>query len=310
MIAAACVGLAACAGSGASTVETDPTEVADVAEPTLETIAQSLPVTSIAEETETTSTTALWPVATGVDYGAEAVDGSPEAPVLDVYAPDGAHAGGAAVPVMVVLHGQPDGRTITSRLSAELAARGNVVFNADWQFNPSTNTSGGNYHAACAIRFARQTAEQYGGDPDDVVVVGYSAGGVLAATMALNGDAASGRCSNDEALSATPDAMIGLAGTYDVYGAQSPTDAGEATGWLAFNPYEQLAMAEGLDALLIHGRSDQIVPISTTENFAAALDANGASVSTTYLDGADHFIVFDPWLVGVGDEVERWMADR
>lgn len=250
---------------------------------------------------------ALRPVAVDVDYGADAASDAADTPLLDVFAIDGIEQ----APVIVVLHGVPQGRSITTQLSAELAARGNVVFNTDWQFNQSSNSSGSNFQAACAVRFARQNAEQYGGDPDDVVVVGYSAGGVVAATVSLNGDSISGQCSNDETLAATPDGFIGLAGTYDVYGAEPPPGSeDEAARWQTFNPFEQLESADGLDALLIHGRADRIVPIATSDDFSAALESNGAAVTTEYLDGADHFIVFDPWLREVGDVVEQWLGAR
>jgi hypothetical protein len=34
------------------------------------------------------------------------------------------------------------------------------------------------------------------------------------------------------------------------------------------------------------------------------------SVTTEYIDGADHFVVFDPWLPPVGDTVDQWLENR
>lgn len=48
--------------------------------------------------------------------------------------------------------------------------------------------------AACALRFARAKAADYGGDPARVIVVGYSGGGTAGAVMALAGDDFDGDC--------------------------------------------------------------------------------------------------------------------
>jgi predicted esterase len=40
--------------------------------------------------------------------------------------------------------------------------------------------------------------------------------------------------------------------------------------------------------LLLHGTADPVVPVSFTEQFAAALDGGGHELTTQYLEGVDH----------------------
>jgi hypothetical protein len=40
------------------------------------------------------------------------------------------------------------------------------------------------------------------------------------------------------------------------------------------------------------------------------LDSNGADLTTEYFDGADHFIVFQPWLNQIGELADQWLETR
>ena len=253
------------------------------------------------------------PAATDVDFGADAADGYPSPPMLDVWAADDLEN----APVLVVFHGIPTDRGVTAELAAEFSQRGYVVFNADWQFDPEAPSfaTGGNFHGACAVRFARENAEQYGGNPNDVATLGYSAGGAVSAVLGLNGDAISGQCASDESLSAVPERVIAFAGMFEY---QLLDSSGITFGpflsvedpelWAAINPYEQLDQAAGVSALLIHGSADDVIPLASTESFSEALDANGADVTTHVLDGVDHFVAFDAALESAADLVDAWYS--
>jgi acetyl esterase/lipase len=253
------------------------------------------------------------PAATDIDFGADAADGYASPPMLDVWATDDLEN----APVLVVFHGIPTDRSVMAELAAEFSARGYVVFNADWQFDPEAPSfaTGGNFHGACALRFARENAERYGGNPDDVATLGYSAGGAISAVLGLNGDAISGQCASDESLSAVPERVIAFAGMFEY---QLLDSSGITFGsflseqdpelWASINPYEQLDQAAGVSALLIHGSADDVIPLASTERFSEALDANGADVTTHVLEGVDHFVAFDTALESAADLVDTWYS--
>lgn len=241
-----------------------------------------------------------------VVYGAA---GSSSSPALDVWAPPGADG----APVMVLLDGAPPARTATEPMAIALANKGFLVINADWRLNFSL-TTGGPYDAACLVRFARANADEFGGDPNNVSLVGYSAGGSLAALLALNGEAITGQCSQDESLSAVPDSIIGLAGGYEYLVLDSPEPsfgdqiiADDPNHWALMNPYEHLDAAEDVSALLIHGASDVIVSVGSTERFAAALAAAGADITTHVLPDVGHALTQGAPLDTIVDQIDAWV---
>jgi acetyl esterase/lipase len=114
-------------------------------------------------------------------------------PLLDVYAA----AGGEGLPVVVIFHGGPGvvdkTHSMYSRIAADLVDRGAVVFSANWSSpisSPDTNDAlAGMFRevagASCAVSYAVEHAPEYGGDPDQLVLLGHSAGAMVASVLAL-----------------------------------------------------------------------------------------------------------------------------
>jgi acetyl esterase/lipase len=275
------------------------------------TISEERAVISLGDGAWIGTPTTAEPVESDVDYGASAVEDGGAEPLLDVWAP----ADAVGAPVLILLDGFPPDRRTTSDLAEALVGRGFVVLNADWQVDSSFSLAAGvNYHGACLVRFARANAERYGGDPAQVVVVGYSAGGSIAALLALNGDAIAGQCDNDESQSAVPDAIVGLAGGYEYIVLDTPEPgfgerafAADADLWATMNPYEHLDGAADVKALLIHGEKDDIVSVGSTQRFAAALEEGGADVTTHVLDGIFHALVSGSQLESVVNSIDEWL---
>ncbi len=78
---------------------------------------------------------------------------------------------------------QPEGVDVAEALSA----LGYQSFVVDYRLRPYTQQEGA-LDLARAVRFVRVHAEEYGIDPQDIAVMGFSAGGILSGDMLLNFD--------------------------------------------------------------------------------------------------------------------------
>ncbi len=77
--------------------------------------------------------------------------------------------------------------TDTLPTAAHLRELGYQTFIVDYRLRPYTQQEGA-LDVARAVRFIRQNADTYGIDPDDIAVMGYSAGGIQAGEFFLNFD--------------------------------------------------------------------------------------------------------------------------
>ena len=110
---------------------------------------------------------------------------------LDVYVP----LGDGPFPVVVLIHGLPSSKDdpYQSWTAAAAAEAGMAVFVPDWNPTPpsrprTTDLREAFATTACALAYAEQEAESYGGDPTRVVTSGFSAGALEAAWLALGHD--------------------------------------------------------------------------------------------------------------------------
>jgi dienelactone hydrolase len=127
---------------------------------------------------------------------------------LDVLAAPNA----SVAPVVVLVPGGPlefDNRRYMAGLGAHLAAEGAVVFEIDYRSEATGDQeSDALRDLACAIGWARDNAQRYGGDPERVVVAGHSYGGYLAILEVASAVGESG-CDGQVEL---PDGVVAIAG--------------------------------------------------------------------------------------------------
>ncbi len=173
--------------------------------------------------------------------------------VLDVWRRRGATTTGA--PVIVYYHGgawtfghkAQQGRPLLH----ELAARGWVVVTSNYRLAPRHPWPAQARDAVAALAWAKAHAAEFGGDPGRIVVAGGSAGGQLAALMALAAD--------DPAWGAPEGADLCVRGCLSFYGVLEMT--GDEDLWRG--------LGHGLRRLLEHRVFGDLVAVSR-ERFEAA----------------------------------------
>ncbi|MGA8046923.1 MAG: alpha/beta hydrolase fold domain-containing protein [Dermatophilaceae bacterium] len=207
-------------------------------------------------------------------------------------------AGG--VPLVVLVPGggwasaDPSG---LAPLAHDLASRGAAVVMltyrtaADGAFFPVPV-----HDVACGVGYAAGVLHAEGVEGSPVVIVGHSAGAHLAALVALAPDTFADPACPYAAVA--PTALVGLAGPYDITGIGPLAanlfgpDRPDPMTWLDGNPLILNDRRPDLPVLLVHGTADTLVPVSFTDDFAAALRRGGHDVTTVYPDGVTHDTVY------------------
>ena len=233
--------------------------------------------------------------------------------VGDFYLPNGL----IKAPVVVAMHGggwRGGGRRFYKYWGPFLARHGYALFTIDYRLGKSGAYPAAIYDAKAAVQFVRAKAAEFDLDPDRIGLMGDSAGGYLAAMLAL----ASGRFTEryrDDANASIPvdvKAVVGFYGIYDM-AAQWKQDMRVTPGdsitqdFLGSSPaqnpqiYRQsspmnyvTADHEAMRFLLIHGERDDLVdPSAQSGAFNTALAQAGFAPRLIIIPGATHFWALD-----------------
>jgi len=205
---------------------------------------------------------------------------------LDVFAPKGAAA--ARSPIVVFFYG---GSWTMGRKSehafvgAALAARGFVTVIPDYRLYPQVRFPQFMDDAAQAVTWVQQHADEFGGDPERLVLMGHSAGAYMAALLALD----------DSYLvkaGLRPHTIVGLVGLSGPYALDPNTDTLRTIFASPFTPADwqpvRFASTRAPPALLLHGLDDKLVYAMHTEKLRDALSAQGVPVETHFYPGRGH----------------------
>lgn len=231
---------------------------------------------------------------------------------LDVYQPIPSPT---AAPVVVFLYGgrwQNGSKDQYHLLGEAFTRRGVVAIVPDYRLYPQVRFPGWVDDAADVVRWARDNARRYGGDPTRIVVVGHSAGAHTTALLAL-----------DETYlrrAGVPRGVVrgfvSLAGPV----ATTWTDAdvqtlmGPRAGWPATYP---MAQADGTapPLLLLHGGRDRTVDPANSVRLAARIQGRGGCARVVVYQGLGHvgmviaLSVPDLPIAPVMDQVMQFVRD-
>ena len=213
---------------------------------------------------------------------------------VDVYSPRELIKNEGPLPSVVYLHG---GAWLTGTrrqspfLMYELAAAGYVVFSVDYRLAPRAPMPAGLIDCKAAIAWVRENAAKYGAQPD-VVVMGGSAGGHLAAMLAVSDGTALLQPGFEDKDTRVRGAVV-LYGIANLVGMLEGAEHRLST-WLlerivfrarfADDP-EVFRRAQPLSylsdkappILLLHGENDSLVPIEEARSFYELLRKAGAA---------------------------------
>ena len=208
---------------------------------------------------------------------------------LDVYRP----REGRNLPVVVFFYGGSwkSGKRQWYRWVGEvLAQRGLVVVIPDYRKWPAVKLDGFMGDAARAVAWANAHAAEYGGNSDDVFVMGHSAGAHIGALLATDAHWLQTVGMQPRQLAG----FIGLAGPYDFLPLTDP----DFIDMFGSTHAEQLRSqpvhyvnGDEPPMLLMQGTTDRIVWPHNAKSLARALQAQHEPVALRMLPGIGHFAI-------------------
>jgi acetyl esterase/lipase len=171
-------------------------------------------------------------------------------------------------------------------VAATLARKGVLVFVPDYRLYPAVTFPAFLADCARATVWAQSHAAAYGGRPDDLFLMGHSAGAYNAAMLAL--DPTFLRAAGGDR--ATLRGMIGLAGPYDFLPMVDPEVIAVFNGGKIDPATQPISYVDGHapPLLLLAGADDRTVYPKNTVNLARAVAQHGGTVDWHVYPGVGH----------------------
>ena len=212
---------------------------------------------------------------------------------LDVYVPKPALDGGAPVavsarPVVIFWYGgswESGSKSDYRFVGAALADRGYITVLPDYRLYPDVKFPDFLDDAAHAVAWVQQHAQEFGGDPHRIVLMGHSAGAHTAAYLALNHEFLAKRGANPDWIAG----LVGLSGPY-VLAPNTRTLNRIFTAPWGESDWQPLRFvdAQAPPTFLAHGLDDSLVSVAQTEKLRDALEAKGVRVETELYPDTGH----------------------
>ena len=160
----------------------------------------------------------------------------------------------------------------------------------------------------CALAHGAAVASAAGIRPTRLVLLGHSSGAHLSSVATLAPDRYDPTCEDPVV---EPDALVGLAGPYDIREFAEPAgalfapdaDTAERDG---ANPVLLAHRRPEVPVLLLHGELDDVVPTAFSTDFGAALRDAGHPTTVTVLADDDHASIYSAETAAA--PVADWLA--
>lgn len=207
---------------------------------------------------------------------------------LDVYRPKSA----AAAPVVVFFYGgawQAGSKQLYRYIGTALARRGFVIVVPDYRIYPETRYPGFLEDGARAVRWVKDNAARFGGDPEKLFVMGHSAGAHIAAMLAIDA-----RWLGQVRLAPQHDiaGLIEISGPYDFLPLRDPTLVTIFGGADVAPTQPIFHVSSGAPpALLLTGARDKTVDAGNTLRLAARLRSAGNEAEAVVYPRIGHYAI-------------------
>lgn len=232
---------------------------------------------------------------------------------LDVYMPNQV----TDAPVIVFFYGgrwTNGDKAEYKYVGQALATRGFVVVIPNTRHYPQVHFPDFIKDGALAVKWARDNAKTYGGNPAKLFVMGHSSGAHIATMIGLNEN----YLKNVGGTRSWLKGVIGLAGPYDFLPITAP-DMRDIFGQPDLYQYTQpIFFVDGQNPplLLAHGEADKIISVENTRKLAAAVKRTGGAVETEIYPKLSHEMIIESFAsvlrgrTDVLDKVENFVKRR
>ncbi len=231
---------------------------------------------------------------------------------LDVCRP----ANAVAAPVVVFFYGgawRSGNKGLYRYVAKALARRGYVAVVPDYRIYPEVRYPDFLEDGARVVRWVKDNASRFGGDPDKIFLKGHSAGAHIAAMLSIDA-----RWLAEVGLSPSRDiaGLIGISGPYDYMPLRDKTLILIFGG--ADRPETQpiFHVAPGAPpALLLTGGRDRLVDAGNSARLAARLIAAGNAATVQTYGWVGHYIIVAALaplirvLVPIWRDIDGFIAD-
>ena len=234
---------------------------------------------------------------------ADVVTGPDDWQRIDVYLPEATLAEGC--PVFMTIHGgfwshgYKEWHGFLADAFCDLPA---IVVSVGYRLSTAAHHPAALDDCLAAVEWVYRNIREYGGDPERIVVSGHSAGGHLAALVALQSELLKARGVPSSVIRA----CLPVSAIFDTTDPGMPADRmadylGPDTAKASVSPIH-LISGRPIPFLVAYGERDMPLLIPQAQAMVVALRAAGGEVEVVVLPGADHFdVVMDasnpahPW---------------
>ena len=231
--------------------------------------------------------------------------------VLDVYLPG---TGDGPYPTILAIHGggfRSRSKSIYQLIGQHYARQGYAFVSINYRLAPSDSYPAQVADSFCALAWLHAHREEFGFDPNRVIVLGGSAGGYLAAMLGTVDDPNIylQDCPYEYPSGEAVQAAVIYYGLYDFTNIDDYPVSGVNSSLTPFwgaeyddipaEKLEEMSPIKHIDGseppfIILHGTADTTIPSVMSERFAEALAQAGVDVELVLLPGVGHAFELTP----------------